>query len=212
MADHVNVVKFIGIGHVQDKRIHGQLALVTPYMKNGDLLTYAESHENADRTCLVRDLAQVARGLIYLHSIDIIHGDLKCSNVLVSDDGIAGLADFGLSSIGDGIAQSSSSVSISPGNPRWLAPELLFPTRFETSGKHTRETDVYAFGMTALELFTNKAPLSDVPHLAVPLEVAINGMKPPYPGPTAEARGLTESLWELMERCWNRDPSERPKT
>lgn len=72
--------------------------------------------------------------------------------MLINDEGEAQLADFGLSSLGDGIAGTSSSLLNSAGNPRWLAPELMFPDLFNGSGKTTRETDVYAFGMTALEV------------------------------------------------------------
>jgi len=121
----------------------------------------------------MEQLAQVARGLNYLHSVDIIHGDLKCANVLVNGEGIAQLADFGLSTVGDATIATVSSISNSAGNPRWLAPELMFPDKFNGSGRSTRESDVYAFGMTALELFTGKAPFFELPLAALPYEVAI---------------------------------------
>ncbi|KLO08886.1 kinase-like protein [Schizopora paradoxa] len=209
MTDHINVARFIGICRVKTDQIHGQIALASPWMKNGNLLTYAERNNDVNR---LRLLAQVARGIIYLHSIDIIHGDLKCANVLVSDTGIAQLTDFGLSSIGDGVAHFGGSLSNSAGNPRWLAPELLFPSLYGSSGNFTQETDVYAFGMTALELFSGKVPFYDLRDAVVPFEVAIKGLKPPRPGPIAESRGLTDSIWALLDKCWNSDPLLRPNT
>ncbi|KLO11142.1 kinase-like protein [Schizopora paradoxa] len=156
MTDHPNVLKCMGLCVLNDNRLQSNVALASPWMKNGNLMTYVEAHKDIDRATL---LTQVASGLIYLHYINIVHGDLKCANILVSDYGIAQLADFGLSTVGDvGAAIVDGSLSNSAGNPRWLAPELMFPEMFHGSGKSTRESDVYAFAMTALELFTGKVP------------------------------------------------------
>jgi len=75
MMDHPNVLKFIGLSRLNDGRHHPSIALTSPWMKHGNLLAYVDNHEGADRPNL---LAQVGKGLIYLHHIDIIHGDLKC--------------------------------------------------------------------------------------------------------------------------------------
>ncbi len=195
-------------------------------------------------------LGETAMGLIYLHSIGIIHGDLKCvrgfafqtysnskavnvnvlqANIMVNDEHVAQLADFGQSTVGDGTVNGS--MSNSAGHPRWLAPELMFPEIFNGSGKSTRESDVYAFGMTALEvccaksseinfscltrisqMFTGKVPFFALPECALPLEVAINGLRPSHPGPETEARGLTGKIWRLMRRCWRQKSHLRPKT
>ncbi len=85
--------------------------------------------------------------------------------MVVNDEGIAQLADFGLSTVGDDNETVNSSLSLSScaGNPRWLAPELLCAGVFNGSGKSTRESDVYAFGMTALEVCCTTS-LSTVVH------------------------------------------------
>jgi len=73
---------------------------------------------------------------------------------MINDEGIAQLSDFGLATVGHdlAIAIASGSTSNSGGNPRWLAPELMFPDLFNGTGKSTPESDLYAFGMTALEV------------------------------------------------------------
>ncbi len=79
---------------------------------------------------------------------------------MVSDEGQAQLADFGLATVESvrSIASGSRSMSNSAGNPRWLAPELMFPELFDGVGKSTRESDAYAFGMTALEVSYSVSP------------------------------------------------------
>ncbi len=74
------------------------------------------------------------------------------SNVMVDDKGNAQLSDFGLASVEPIHVTIAGSMSISGGNPRWLAPELMFPDLFDGNGRSARESDVYAFGMTALEV------------------------------------------------------------
>ncbi len=148
---------------------------------------------------------------------------------MVNDEGVAQLSDFGLATVEPVIAFISGSTSNSGGNPRWLAPELMFPGLFNGTGQSTRESDFYAFGMTALEvrirrnisllchikypqLFTEKVPFHDMLTSALPLEIAVKGLKPEWPGPDAESRGLSPWIWKRMRNCWKHEPASRAKT
>ncbi|KIM60731.1 hypothetical protein SCLCIDRAFT_123603 [Scleroderma citrinum Foug A] len=90
----------------------------------------------------------IASGLNYLHTRKppICHGDLKGTNVLVSPDGYAVLADFGLSSLACSSLASNMSTSFTGGTVRWMAPEVMK----DPTAKATVEGDIWAFGMTAL--------------------------------------------------------------
>ncbi len=59
------------------------------------------------------------------------------------------------------------------------------------------------------QLFTERVPFSDVLASAIPLEIAIRGLEPEWPGSDAEARGLTSGVWKMMKECWKREPSSR---
>ncbi|KAF8595206.1 kinase-like protein, partial [Ceratobasidium sp. AG-I] len=86
---HQNVLELLGVALFQ-----GQLSMVSPWMANGTLQEYIAKNRHVDRWGLS---LQVAAGLTYIHQQGMVHGDLKAMNILVSDDGIAKIADFGSS-------------------------------------------------------------------------------------------------------------------
>ena len=116
-------------------------------------------------------LSEVTSGVVYLHELKIVHGDLKgvslmfwvCgyltykrieqANVLVDNAGTARLADFGLmSTVALSTVLFSESVVSSGGTLHWMSPELLDPTHFGSEGRPTRESDCYALGMVVYEV------------------------------------------------------------
>ncbi|KAG9076707.1 hypothetical protein FS749_011480, partial [Ceratobasidium sp. UAMH 11750] len=89
-VQHPNVLRFLGFANQNNEEI----CLVYPWMKNNNLNTYLRWHPGADRCQLC---VQIAEGVVYLHSMGIIHGDIRGRNVLISDDGVAKLTGFGSS-------------------------------------------------------------------------------------------------------------------
>ncbi|KAG6807802.1 hypothetical protein H0H92_006368 [Tricholoma furcatifolium] len=186
---HPNIVPLLGVyfkGTTQ--------WLVYPWMKNGDLVLYLKRYPLSSRAQLLHD---VTLGLRYLHERSIIHGDLKGVNVLVDDSGKALIADFGLASISPS----------SGGTLMYKAPEILDPEAY-----NTKESDVYAFGCLAYEVFAGKPPFGNLTaHLIV--RKVMHGHRPKRPSdssPSWNAWGLTEDIWALIERCWKADPATRP--
>ncbi|EJD44795.1 kinase-like protein, partial [Auricularia subglabra TFB-10046 SS5] len=143
---HPHILTFIGVA-----RAGPQIALVAPYMGNGNLIHHLRSHKGANKGVLIH---QVGRAVSYLHNnAGIVHGDLKCANVLISDEGNALLADFGLSTfIEKALPEEITSTSIRNRNTvRFAAPELLSDDLGHTGRSKTRASDVYSFGMLILE-------------------------------------------------------------
>lgn len=98
----------------------------------------------------------MAASLKYLHDKEVVHGNLPCTNVLMSADGKLHLADFGLSIILSEAQNSFSSCH--PGNVRWMAPEIFaIPEQGEVA-KPTKAADVYSYGCIMLQLFCGRAP------------------------------------------------------
>ncbi|KAG6843459.1 hypothetical protein H0H87_004374, partial [Tephrocybe sp. NHM501043] len=206
---HPNVLPIYGLYGFQNR-----LCLVAPWMAHGDISTYLKLHPEASRLLLVSD---VAEGLLYLHKIGIIHGDVKGPNILINQAGRACVSDFGISSISDTeiLAWTShSSASSKGGSIRWQAPEL-FDMENDEIVKNSMETDVYAWAGVCYEAFTGTVPFVHIPReTAIMLQVKSGArpLRPPESSPPWTEWGLTENVWLLMQDCWNGISSDRPTT
>ncbi|KAG9095772.1 hypothetical protein FRC07_011032, partial [Ceratobasidium sp. 392] len=130
---HENILEFRGLA-----KFRNCLAMVSPWMEYGSVMSLVNRDPNVDRFGLCK---QLVNAVSYLHEIGVIHGDLKGDNVLVSSEGVVKLTDFGLSIAHDANLKLSET-DPGGGTLRWMAPELLTDT-----GVRCKETDVYALGM-----------------------------------------------------------------
>ncbi|KDQ51294.1 hypothetical protein JAAARDRAFT_185349 [Jaapia argillacea MUCL 33604] len=183
--------------------------MISPWASNGDCMRYLERHPETRRLPLV---SLVADALRYLHSgeagFTYIHGDLKGNNVLISDDGQALLADFGLSRYADKMqlmSQTMSNIS-NHGHVHFVAPELLV-----TDTRPTKESDVYAFGCLIIQIFTGDLPFANCSVVRVMHLKGTGECKPPRPeSQELLAAGLDDKMWFLVERCLDYESSLRP--
>ncbi|KAF8999179.1 kinase-like domain-containing protein [Cyathus striatus] len=208
---HPNLLPFYGIYQLGDTG--GRICLVSPWMSNGNIYQCLQRYPNTNRQHLIMD---IARGIAYLHGKSIVHGDLKGANVLISDNGVACLADFGLSSVcidtpSLAWGTKDSSVSRSTGTLRWQAPELISLEDSPTV-KMTTKSDIYAFACVCYEVFVGKMPFYQFQHDVTVITKVISGQRPLPPKPDSKAyqSGLTDWMWSLIEECWDQNPTKRP--
>ncbi|KAF7366110.1 Protein kinase domain-containing protein [Mycena venus] len=191
---HPNLLPFLGIYYLDTK-----LCLVSPWMANGSLTEYLRTApSDDDRLCFILD---VCMGLEYLHGKDVVHGDLKGMNILVTPSQRACIADFGLASIVNANSLRFTHTVQAPqgGTLRYQAPELLSSERRNHFG-----SDVYAFACVGYEILTGKVPFSEVwVDMAVFMKV-VGGQRP------AKPEVCPDNLWVLLEDCWAQDPDKRP--
>lgn len=132
----------------------GEKLLVFDYMPKGSLATFL--HARAPDTPIdwearMKIAKGMTRGLLYLHSnVNIIHGNLTSSNVLLDEHTNAKIADYGLSRLMT--AAANANVIATAGALGYRAPEL------SKLKKATTKTDVYSLGVIILELLTGKSP------------------------------------------------------
>ncbi|KXN89748.1 hypothetical protein AN958_05288 [Leucoagaricus sp. SymC.cos] len=206
--DHPNILQFLGICHMKDPYGRVCPSIISPWMSNGNVNDYIAANTEVPRLPLVLD---ALKGLQYLHDHKVVHGDLKSYNILITPDGSACLADFGLSSIADeDILRWSSLESVihTGGTMQWEAPELLD----DSNGGQPRPTftcDIYSFASVMYEILTGHIPYYEIRREAAVLAAIIVGRMPSKPS-IDEALELTPEIWELMEKCWDRDSDKRP--
>lgn len=189
---HTHILEFLG---TYKRGEH--LYLVSPFVENGTLLKYIETHPGVNR---VRLLCEIADAVSYLHGEGIVHGDIKARNILIGVGGHVLLCDFGLTKLA--CAQTSLPLK-GVGTTRWQSPELL------KGGSKTTQSDVYAFSMTIVEVLTGTPPFSillDDPAVIVALLVE---NKRPEKNPM-ESNGVScKTAWQVAEACWASAPDDR---
>lgn len=94
-----------------------------------------------------------------------------------------------------------------------MAPELMYPSKFNLHNPHlSREVDIYAFGMSIYEVVTGVRPfVAEGMRKEELMFVVIEGGRPAKPA-NAEAIGFGNGVWDLMEKCWSQDRTQRPGT
>ncbi|KAL5637447.1 hypothetical protein ACGC1H_004016 [Rhizoctonia solani] len=130
---HPNILPVLGFAIVK-----GNLTMVSPWMKNGCITDFVNKNPGVNRLALCTQLISAAA---YLHRHDVVHGDIKSSNVLICDKGNVKIMDFGVS-VMDHNRIKFTVTSASHGTQRWQAPEILLG---ETGS--TKQGDMYALGM-----------------------------------------------------------------
>ncbi|KDQ09183.1 hypothetical protein BOTBODRAFT_37267 [Botryobasidium botryosum FD-172 SS1] len=167
--------------------------LISPWCKNGSARDYLKDKPVGVRmnVCL-----EVAYGLRYLHTLSppVVLGSLKGSNVLISDEGAALLADF---SVSNWFRSEYTDNDIPRTMFRWMAPEV-------PGAAFTKESDIWAWAMTTLELISGEDPF----HMCVgPHSI---GRKLSKGQPHYASLGFDANLWKLLESCWQSEPEKRP--
>lgn len=172
---HPNILPFIG---ASTELFSPRFCFISLWMDRGDIMSYLKQNPHHDRFAAV---CQIVDGVEYLHTLDppVTHKDIKGANVLVTDEGICCLADFGLSSIFDSQRVDKTEPGLQ-GSICWLAPELMQPGR--PSAHSAKAGDIYALACTIYEIYTGKPPLSDLPNsIAVMRKVLMEKQRAPLP-------------------------------
>ncbi|XP_017306996.2 tyrosine-protein kinase Fyn isoform X3 [Ictalurus punctatus] len=171
--------------------------IVTEYMSKGSLLEFVKDGEGRALKLpyLVDMAAQVAAGMAYIERMNYIHRDLRAANILVGENLVCKIADFGLARLiedNEYTARQGAKFPI-----KWTAPEAAL------YGKFTIKSDVWSFGILLTELVTKgRVPYPGMNNREV-LEQVERGYRMQCP------QDCPASLYELMLQCWKQNAEER---
>lgn len=188
---HKNVVQFIGACTRPPN-----LCIVTEYMPRGSLYDYLHKQKGTFKLpSLLKVAIDVSKGMNYLHKNKILHRDLKAANLLMDENEVVKVADFGVARVQD----QSGVMTAETGTYRWMAPEVI------EHKPYNHKADIFSFGVVLWELLTGKLPYDHLSPLQAAVGVVQQGLRPTIPTHTHP------KLAELIERCWQHDPSLRPE-
>uniref|UniRef100_A0A8C1N6N9 Fibroblast growth factor receptor n=1 Tax=Cyprinus carpio TaxID=7962 RepID=A0A8C1N6N9_CYPCA len=208
IGKHKNIINLLG-ACTQD----GPLYVIVEYASKGNLREYLRARRphgmeycyNPDQVPVesmsIKDLVscayQVARGMEYLASRKCIHRDLAARNVLVTEDNVMKIADFGLARDVHHIDYYKKTTN---GRlpVKWMAPEALFDRIY------THQSDVWSFGVLLWEIFT----LGGSPYPGVPVEELFKLLREGHRMDRPSA--CTQEIYLMMKDCWHAVPTQRP--
>nr|ACF08835.1 fibroblast growth factor receptor 2 IIIc [Leucoraja erinacea] len=208
IGKHKNIINLLG-ACTQD----GPLYVIVEFTAKGNLREYLRarrppgmeytfdinrvSNEQLTFKDLVSCTYQVARGMEYLASQKCIHRDLAARNVLVTENNVMKIADFGLARDVHNIDYYKKTTN---GRlpVKWMAPEALFDRVY------THQSDVWSFGVLMWEIFT----LGGSPYPGIPVEELFKLLKEGHR--MDKPANCTNDLYMMMRDCWHAIPSQRP--
>ncbi|XP_016895535.1 megakaryocyte-associated tyrosine-protein kinase isoform X2 [Cynoglossus semilaevis] len=185
---HKNLVMLLGV------ILHKGLHIVTELMMKGNLVNFLRTRGRlvvkVDQ--LLRFSLDVCEGMEYLESKKLVHRDLAARNILISDDSVAKVSDFGLTKV-------DSKVSDNVKLPvKWTAPEALRKEKFST------KSDVWSYGVLLWEMFSygrQPYPKMTLKEVNERVEAGYRMEAPEHCPP---------AVYSLMRSCWEREPRRRP--
>ncbi|XP_044854540.1 megakaryocyte-associated tyrosine-protein kinase isoform X1 [Mauremys mutica] len=185
---HKNLVQLLGV------ILHNGLYIVMEYMSKGNLVNFLRTRGRSvlQPKQLIQFALDISQGMDYLESKKLVHRDLAARNILISEENVAKVSDFGLAKV-DPKGVDTTKLPV-----KWTAPEALKNNKFST------KSDVWSYGILLWELFSyGRAPYSRMTLKEV-TEMVEKGYRMEAP------EECPPSLYALMKSCWETEPGKRP--
>ena len=194
--NHPNIATIYGVGQAEGLRF-----LILEYLPGGTLRAKLEGRADGGKLPVlevVDSALQIAQGLGHAHRRGVVHRDIKTDNVMLSEEGVLKVTDFGVAKIDVdlGLTEEGSLV----GTMAYMSPEQVqgMPVDFRS--------DIYSFGVVVYELATGQLPFPNF-HSAALIYDIINSPPPPI----AQFRhDIPPSLERILGACLRKEPAHRP--
>ena len=200
----VNTIKLLNesgarnINPVFDAQLIGQsMWIVTELCAGGSVATLMRPTGGLVEKWIIPILRETAEALYWVHGQGIIHRDVKCANVLITEDGGVQLCDFGVAGALDSNINKRTTVT---GTLHWMAPEL-----FDPDPSYGTEVDIWAFGSMVYEIASGLPP-----NVTSAIDISTFGSQLKQHCPRLEGDKYSAQLKDLVAFCMVEDPKKRP--
>jgi eukaryotic-like serine/threonine-protein kinase len=199
---HREVQTLATLNHVNIAALHtafyheNQLAMVMELI-HGETLRDKQQRSAIPLEDALGYIAQTLRALAYAHNLAVVHRDIKPSNIMIGNDGVVKLLDFGIALAGQSTGLTRAGYLL--GSLNYMSPEQV------NGGKATTRSDIYSVGVTLYELLTGKLPITG----ASTYQIMIGHMNQIPAPPHEVAASVPPALSAEVMRALEKDPERR---
>ncbi|KAL6741750.1 hypothetical protein Aduo_014974 [Ancylostoma duodenale] len=195
-CSHPNIIAYHGSYLRRDR-----LWIVMEYCGGGSLQDIYHMTGPLSELQIAFVCRETLKGLDYLHKMGKVHRDIKGANILLTHGGDVKLADFGVAAqITATLGKRKSFI----GTPYWMAPEVAC---VERRGGYGVQCDVWAVGITAIELAECQPPLFELHPMQVLYLMTKSSFKPPH---LKEKHRWSPLFHDFVRQCLTKNPKKRP--
>jgi len=191
---HPNILEVFDFAAADEENAY----IVTEYIHGQTLAEYCARRPFDPPELAAMVIHQVASALAHAHEAGVIHRDLKPENVMIREDGVIKLTDFGIAKVIDRDDRMTITGAL-VGSPAHMAPEII---EGQAAGA---EADVFSLGTILYFLATRQLPFA-APSTTAILKRILDGW---YPDPRSVAPAISDELAAIIAMCLSRDPSAR---
>ena len=175
------------------------LWLILEYCSSGSVIDLMQAMNRKYSEIEISTIIEnVLQGLIIIHSMNLIHRDIKGANILLSEDGYAKIGDFG---VGIRLPESLCYRNSKKGSPYWMSPQVVKNINYDM------KTDIWSLGITCAELWDGKPPFSDLnPKNAMEKIASCT----PTVNDVINRNEHSEEFYDFVKQCLEVDPQKRP--
>jgi len=190
----IRIYDFITFGHTY--------AISMEYFKSHSLAFEMKTNKNPSIKRTINTFKQICQGVGFAHSCDVVHRDLKPANILINDNDMVKIVDFGLAAAVSSADSRITKTGILVGTPTYMAPEQVRARTID------RRTDIYSLGILLYEIFVGRAPYKGDDHLAT-LFQHVEGKA--VPASKANPK-IPDALSDIIMKTMSLNPDDRYQT
>ena len=189
---HQNIVNVYDVGNED-----GLNYIVMEYVEGIDLKDYIKKKGSLDYKETLDIIKQIAKALEHAHKNGVVHRDIKPQNILITEEGLVKVADFGIARASTASTMTNTKTVL--GSVHYVSPE-------QAKGSFTdNRTDIYYIGIVMYELLTGELPFEG----DSPISIAIKHIQDEIKNPCEIKEGIPKGVCDICVKCTQKDPSKR---